>query len=36
LDQGNENENGVPQNPSIGIATFYEINTFYEIITFYG
>jgi hypothetical protein len=24
LDQGNENENGVPQNPFIGIATFYD------------
>jgi hypothetical protein len=23
VDQGNENEIGVPQNPPIGIATFY-------------
>jgi hypothetical protein len=30
LDQGNNNQTGVPQNPSIAITTFYEITTFYD------
>jgi hypothetical protein len=30
LDQGNENETGVPQDTSIGITTVYEITSFYD------
>jgi hypothetical protein len=28
--KGMKMKNGVPQSPSIGITTFYEITTFYD------